>query len=316
MKTKFFFLLVAILTITFNAEAKSSASSDLSNPKMDATALVQRALKQISVNYPKSDNQMNAFYKERLTKNSDCLSVNEAILDINKRSYITPKTDQVAVRDARGNCDTKLMNPLLIKLQGGPVTSLQLDVIKYPFLGSDIYNIGDNYDFEFSKPTEIAGKKFYVVNFNQKYADGEMLFRGKLYIESQSLAIAKVEYSMNVENRGWAYTRFFKSRPKHSDVKMISADYVVNYREYDNKWYFDYSTSNITFNILNKVESTYDVYNVNSQLAVTNLVAEGFTIDKKDLLKSTDILADKIGDYKIASEWDVYNLIMLLAINY
>src|SRR3989339_935961 len=194
MKTKFFFLLVAILTITFNAEAKSSASSDLSNPKIDATVLVQRALKQISVNYPKSDNQMNAFYKERLTKNSDCLSVNEAILDINKRSYITPKTDQVAVRDARGNCDTKLMNPLLIKLQGGPVTSLQLDVIKYPFLGSDIYNIGDNYDFEFSKPTEIAGKKFYVVNFNQKYADGEMLFRGKLYIESQSLAIAKVEY--------------------------------------------------------------------------------------------------------------------------
>jgi hypothetical protein len=97
---------------------------------------------------------------------------------------------------------------------------------------------------------------------------------------------------------------------------MVSADYVVNYREYDNKWYFDYSTSNVTFNILNKLESTYDVYNINSQLAVTNLVADGFTIDKKDMLKSTDILADKIGDYKIASEWDVYNLIMLLAINY
>jgi len=259
---------------------------------------------------------MNAFYKERVTKNNDCLSLNEAILNINKTSYITPKDDQIAVKDARGNCNTKLMDPIFVKLQGGPVTALELDLVKHPFLGCEKYNIGDYYEFEYSKPVSMYGKNFYVVNFKQKYADGEMLFRGKLFIDAQSLAIAKAEYSMNVEKRDYAYTRFLKSKPKHSDVKMIAADYVVNYREYNNKWYFDYSTSNVTFNILNKEESTYDIYNLNSQLAVTNLIAENFTIDKKDLLKSTDILADKISDYKVASEWDVYNLIMLLALNY
>ncbi len=316
MKTKIIFLLAAIFAISFNARANSSETVYPENPKIDAVTLVQRAFKQISVNYPKSDNQMNAFYKERVTKNSGCISVNEAILDINKTSYITPKSDQVAVRDARGNTNTKECDHYMIKLQGGPLTSLQLDVIKHPFLGSDIYNIGENYNFSYGKPTEFAGKKFYVVNFNQKYANGEMLFRGKMYIESESLAIGKIEYSMNVENREWAYARFLKRKPKQTDVKILSADYVVNYREYNNKWYFDYSTSNVELNILNKLESTFDVYTINSQLAITNLVAEGFTINKKEMLKSTDILADKINDYKIASEWDIYNLIMLLAANY
>jgi len=315
MKTKNYFLLLTILTLSLSALAKTSSTSELTNPKFEASKLVQQSFKKISANYPTSENKMNAFYKERVTKNNDCISVNEAILDINKSSYLTPKSDQLAVRDVRGNSNASESDCYMIKLQGGPVSALQLDVVKYPFLGSDIYNISDNYNFEYDTPVEMDGKSFYVVNFNQKYTTGEMLFRGKIFIESESLAIGKIEFSMNVENRGWAYTKFLKNKPKHSNVKMVSADYVVTYKEYNNRWYFDYSTSSVSFNIYNKQESTFNTYTVNSQLAVTNLVAEEFTISKKDLLKSTDILADKTSDIKIASEWDIFNLIMMLAIN-
>ncbi len=314
MKTKKLLLLIAILTLSFSANAKS-APSEINNPKFAASKLVQQSLKKISVNYPNYESNMNAFYKERVTKNSDCISINEAILDICKSSYQTPKSDQLAVRDVRGNCKTTENDTYMIKLQGGPLSALKLDVVKYPFLGSDIYNITDNYEFSYDTPVKIDSKEFYVVNFNQKYSDGDMLFRGKIFIESNSLAIGKIEFSMNVEKRGWAYTKFLKNKPKHSDVKMVSAEYVVNYKEYDNKWYYDYSTSSVAFNIYNREDSSYDTYTVNSQLAVTNLVAEEFTISKKDLLKSTDILANKIGDIKVASDWDIYNLIMMLAIN-
>jgi hypothetical protein len=315
MKTKNFFLLFTILTFSICALAKNSAPTNLTNPKYEASRLVQQSFKKISANYPTSENKMNAFYKERVIKNSNCISVNEAILDINKSSYISSKNDQMAVRDVRGNNNASDSDCYMIKLQGGPVSALQLDVVKYPFLGSDIYNISDNYNFDYDTPVEIDGKDFYVVNFNQKYTTGEMLFRGKIFIESESLAIGKIEFSMNVENRGWAYTKFLKNKPKHSNVKMVSADYVVTYKEYNNRWYFDYSTSSVSFNIYDKQESTFNTYTVNSQLAVTNLVAEEFTISKKDLLRSTDTLADKAGDIKIASEWDIFNLIMMLAIN-
>ena len=51
-------------------------------------------------------------------------------------------------------------------------------------------------------------------------------------------------------------------------------------------------------------------------MAVTTLIADNFTIDKKDMLKSKDVLTDKVLDHKIASEWDIYNLIMLMAANF
>lgn len=316
MKTKFFTLALVLFAFTINTEAKNIANAQLENPKITAATLVQRSLKSVHKNYSKEDNQMNAFYKERVIKNNEALSINEAILDINKASYISPKKDMVAVRDIRGNANNAEFDSLMIKLQGGPVTALQLDVIKYPFLGSEIHNLTNYYDFDYSTPQELNGKMFYVVNFNQKYSNGEMLFRGKIFIEPVSLAIAKVEYSMNVERRGYAYEKFMKRKPKDCDVHMISASYVVNYKQYNNKWYFDYSTSDISFYLSKDSKSVPNVYTVSSQMAVTNLLADGIHIDKKEMLKSTDILSDMVKDFKVASDWDIYNLIMLLAINY
>jgi hypothetical protein len=162
----------------------------------------------------------------------------------------------------------------------------------------------------------MFGRPFYVVAFDQKIKDEETLYNGKIYIDSKSSAIGKIEFSMNVENNTDSYKLFLKSKPKKSTVNMMSANYVVNYREYNGQWYLDYTTSDITFYLEKNKKEPADIYTISSQLAVTSLIAEKFSIDKKDLLKSTDVLADKIGDFKVASEWDIYNLIMLLAINY
>ncbi|MPM38238.1 hypothetical protein SDC9_84867 [bioreactor metagenome] len=67
---------------------------------------------------------------------------------------------------------------------------------------------------------------------------------------------------------------------------------------------------------MNPKDNSYDIYNVSTQMAVTTLIADNFTIDKKDMLKSKDVLTDKVLDHKIASEWDIYNLIMLMAANF
>ncbi len=55
-------------------------------------------------------------------------------------------------------------------------------------------------------------------------------------------------------------------------------------------------------------------YTLRSQLAVTNLTSKDVKIDKKDLLKPSDIVAEKVKEYNDTTNWDVYNLIMLLAL--
>ncbi|NCB18562.1 MAG: hypothetical protein EOM61_02960 [Bacteroidia bacterium] len=314
MKAKALFILLFLTTLHFSATG-NPGKNDI-HPKHDAASLVMHALSARAHNYPSTNNTMNAFYKERVEKNNTCITVNEAILDVNKASYLNSRRDVVAIRDIRGNCTPGKNDDLLVKLQGGPLSALELDVVKYPFLGSFSHKIDESYEFEYAKSEKHGNKEFYVVSFTQKPSDNRTLYRGNIFIEKNSLAIGKIEYSMNVENREWSYDNFFVKRPKGSKVQMISADYVVNYREYDGKWYYDYSTSDIKFNLMNPKDNSYDIYNVSTQMAVTTLIADNFTIDKKDMLNSKDVLTDKVLDHKIASEWDIYNLIMLMAANF
>ncbi|MDP3398363.1 MAG: hypothetical protein Q8S23_04380 [Bacteroidales bacterium] len=316
MKTKALLLSVIAIFALTSIQAGIAPKSEIKNPKTDPATLVQIAFSKISQNYSTTENQINAFYKERVIRNNDCVSVNEAILNINKSPYKGWKRDLVAVKDVRGNCDFSKIDAFMVKLQGGPISALQLDVVKTPFLGTELHDIRDKYNFEYLEPVEMFGRPFYVVAFDQKIKDEETLYKGKIYIDSKSSAIGKIEFSMNVENNTDSYKLFLKSKPKKSTVNMMSADYVVNYREYNGQWYLDYTTSDITFYVEKDKKVPADIYTISSQLAVTSLIAEKFSIDKKDLLKSTDVLADKIGDFKVASEWDIYNLIMLLAINY
>lgn len=316
MKIKVLLLSVLVMFAITSIQAGVVAKSDVKNPKSDPATLVQIALSKISENYSSEESKINAFYKERVIRNNDCVSVNEAILNISKSPYKGWKKDLVAVKDVRGNCDFSKVDTLMVKLQGGPISALELDVVKHPFLGCEIQEVRDKYNFEYLQPVEMYGKTFYVVSFEQKNRGEEMLFRGKIFIDSKSTAIGKIEFSMNVENNRDSYKVFLKRKPKKSNVNMMAADYVVNYREYNGKWYLDYTTSDVTFYVEKSKNKPADIYSISSQLAVTSLIADNFTIAKKDLLKSTDILADKIGEFKIASDWDIYNLKMLLAINY
>ncbi|MFA5848407.1 MAG: hypothetical protein WC833_00865 [Bacteroidales bacterium] len=315
MKTQKLSVYLLIGVITFFAGMNKGLAAQTASPKYTAADLVYRAFNRVSRNYPRTDNQMNAFYKEQVVKNNAIVSVNEVMLNIGKGPYLTTKKDIVSIQKIRGNQKNLDQELLMIKLQGGPITALQLDVVKNPFLGGEIFNLSDFYDFEYEEPAEINQKNFYVVKFKEKAGISEMLFRGKIYIETESLAIGKVEFSMNVENRDYAYERFLKHAPKQCKIRMISATYSVNYKEYGNLWYFDYSSSDVSF-ILNHKENLPQYYTVCSEMAITNLVAEGVTIDKKDQFKETDILLDKINDVKMASDWDIYNKILLLAAKY
>jgi len=315
MKTIFFALLLNTIFATSMLMANPIQPATIEKPQFSAATLVQKALRNVSENYSTEDNLMTAFYRESINKDTNVVSISEAILDINKASYLTSQNDKVVIKKARGNNpELKGIDAVMMKLQGGPNAALLIDIVKYPFLGVDINDINDKYSFTYGLPEKIDDTEYYVVMFNEKGYDQDILFRGKMYIEPKSLAIARVKFSMNVENRSDAYQNFVKEKPAfmHMDVKQ--ANYVVNYKEYNNKWYFDYSTSEVYFQVKWNKMSINNEYALKSQLAVTNLITENIKIDKKDLLKPSDILADKVKDYQDSTNWDVYNLIMLLAL--
>ncbi|HNW49234.1 MAG: hypothetical protein PHI95_05545 [Bacteroidales bacterium] len=302
---------IAASTLTASAQTKTAP---LSNPDFNASVLVSSAFRNISKNYTKEDCFISAYYKEVITKNDKAFSLNEAILDIDKASYLTSKPDKIAVKNVRLSSRPKMTDPFLVKLQGGPNTSLILDLAKYPFLGCEPSKINDYYTFEYETPVNIDNKLFYVVRFDQKYLGEDILFRGKLYIEAISHAIGKVEFAMNVEKRGDAYLNFVKDKPSYLNIDVKYANYTVGYKEFNNKWLFEYSRSDVKFEAKNKKRGIFNEYLISSKMVVTKVNAPGVKIDKNNIMRSTDILADRVQGGDDSLIWELYDELMLLAL--
>jgi len=315
MKPIYLFLLSASIFATSIIEAKPALPSAIENPSYSALNLVKMAFSNVSRNYPKETNLMNAFYRESISKESSCIILNEAILDVNKASYLTGQTDKVVIKKARGNGPVlNGLDKIMVKFQGGPNSALLIDIVKNPFLGAELHELNDKYEFCYGTPAKIDDVLYYVVEFDERYSEDEVLYRGKLYIEPNSLAIARIEFSRNVEERGDAYVNFVKQKPASMTMEVKHANYVVNYKEYNKKWYFDYSTSDVMFKVKWNKNSLNSNYTLKSQLAVTNMTTKEVKLDKRHLLKPSDIVADKVKEYNDTTDWDIYNMIMLLAI--
>lgn len=315
MKTIFSALLLNTIFATSMLMAKPVQPASVPDSKYDAVTLVHMAFKNVSKNYSKQDNLMSAFYRESINKDNNVVSISEAILDINKASYITAQSDKVVIKKARGNKpELQGIDAIMMKFQGGPSSALMIDVVKSPFLGTELFELQNKYAFTFTTPEKIDNTDYYVIMFDKKDVGEDILFRGKIYIHPESLAIGRVIFSMNVENRSDAYLNFVRHKPAFMHLDVNQAKYVVNYKEYNNKWYFDYSTSEVKFQVKWNKVAVNSEYTLKSQLAVTNLITDYVKIDKKNLLKPSDIVADRVKDYQDTTSWDVYNLIMLLAL--
>lgn len=301
----------AATNLTVMAETKTAL---LSNPDYDASVLVQSAFRNISKNYSKNDSFVSAYYKEIITKDDKAVSLSEAILDINKASYLTSKSDQIAIKAVRANNKSGTSLPFMVKLQGGPNTALMIDMVKYPFFGCDPSKVCELYTFEYDSPVNIDNKLFYVVKFDQKYLGEDILFRGKLYIEANSHAIGKVEFAMNVEKRGDAYLAFVKEKPAYLQLSVKYANYTVGYKEYNNKWYYDYSRSDVKFEAKNKKRNIDSEYILSSKMVVTQVYTQTANkLDKNNVLRYSDILAEKTRSGNDSLIWELYDEMMLLA---
>lgn len=313
MKTTKFFILGITLLIISTANAFNTNNPLDKDAKHHPAFLVKKALSLVSQNYPTESSTLNAFYKEEVSKNNSYLTINEAILNVQKESYLKSKKDVVSVKDIRAFNNIDNEDSLCIKLQGGPLCALDLDIIKNPFLGCETYDIEKYYSFSYSKPETINNKEYYVVDFKPLYNKDQVLFRGKLFIEKNSLAIGRIAYSMDVHRDAWSFKKFVKKSPKGKDMKICSAEYVVNYKERDGKWFFDYSSSDIELNITDPDTRVYDIYNLKSQIAVINLVSQKIQTEDQIIINKSDVMADLAGKHHADSEWDRYNMIMAMA---
>ncbi|MFN8240432.1 MAG: carboxypeptidase-like regulatory domain-containing protein [Bacteroidales bacterium] len=175
--------------------------------------IMQRTVSAIGKNYANVPNLMTAFYRETIRKNRTYVSIGEALVEIFKAPYSNDlRFDGTRIYKGRKNTDIEKVDTVLFKLQGGPVTSLELDMAKNPE-AILTYDAMKYYDYKLSGVIEIDGKPHYVIEFQQKPGVEIPLFIGKFYINTSNYALSAAEFGFNLTNKDEAASLFIKKKP-------------------------------------------------------------------------------------------------------
>jgi hypothetical protein len=277
---------------------------------IDPEMIVRNAISKIGRNYIDEPNLMTAFYRETIRKNRTYVSIGEAVVEIFKAPYNNDlRFDGARIYKGRKGSDVQRMDTVLFKLQGGPVTVLQLDIAKNT---QDILTMDamKYYDYTLSTVVEIDDKPHYVITFKQKPSVENPLFLGNLYIETTTGAISEAEFGFNLEDKDAVSSIFIKKKPLGMEVTPEIATYRVKYREQDGKWYFSYSRAEVKFKVnwKRKLFNTY--YTTMSEIAITDRTNEEvIKIPGKEKLRYTDVFSEKVDAFSDPGYWGDYNVI-------
>jgi len=295
---------------TIELEQSSIQLKQVTIRPKDAMELIADVLSNIRENYSDDPMMMRGFYRETIQRGRNYVSISEAIIDVYKGAYTNEyQVDQVKLFKGRKSADVEKMDTVLFKVQGGPNTTILMDVVKNPYiLLSDEYM--DIYDFELSDVITIDDRLHYVISFSQKEYIYDPFYRGRLYVEMEKLAISEAEFELNVENQDEAARLFIQRKPMSMSIIPERAVYRAKYTIEENRWYFSYARAEVKFKVNWKKKFFNTTYSTMSELAITDRTYEGIEkFASKERFKSNDVLNEKVYIFFDQGFWEGYNVI-------
>lgn len=272
--------------------------------------ILEQAIDHFGINYPAIPNEMTGFYRETIKKNRTYVSIGEAVVEIFKAPYQNDlRFDAVRIYKGRKNNDVEKMDTVLFKLQGGPTTTLYLDVVKNPeiFLTREALA---QYDLSLTSIVAIDDRSNYVINFVQKSSITTPLYQGKIYIDIETFAVAQVEFSFNLDDKEQAASMFIRKKPIGMQVTPEATSYLVRYRDVNGKWYFAHSRAEVKFKVNWKKKLFNTNYTTMSELAITDRTDEEvIKFSNKEKIKPSDFFTEEVTAFADPDFWGDYNVI-------
>ena len=276
---------------------------------VDPVKLLHEAIKRIPGNYLDEHSTMTAFYRESVKRNEHCMVYSEAVLDVAKGPYASlTSSDHVHIVKRRKISDVTAEDTVLIKLRSGISTSLSLDVIKNrpDFLEDDFET---RYNLEFSDMLTYGDRLVYVISFQQKREIHDLLFKGQVYLDQETLAVLAVDFEFNPELLHKEPELFLVSRSPKIRIRPVAAKYHVNYRMVNNKYYVSQVRGEVEMKVRKRKKWISSRYKISIEMAITDLIpGQRLRINPADRVSRNIVLADEPVQFD-PEFWGIYNTI-------
>jgi hypothetical protein len=264
----------------------------------DPIYIITKSLEKVTENYESEATVLTAFFRESSKQNEDNISLSEAVIKIYKESYGSERPDQVKIYKGRKGNNISHKEEIDFVVQGGLYNNLQLDIVKngVTFLDKDYFHL---YDYTMDKIIYHQERPTYVITFDQREGVNYPCYKGKIYIDVESLAIVGSDFELSKEGINYATGMYVKKCPRRLKVKPVSASYQVYYRRYNGRWNLSNVRSDLSIRVKHKKDKVQDklnyVFESISEFVVTSRDSSNIARFKfNEISKPRDILVNQI----------------------
>jgi len=278
---------------------------------MDPETLVREAIRHISRNYPVKPVSQRGFYRETIRKGNRFIGISEAVVDGYKTGYFkSTDFDRIEILKGRRLVSQKNADTLAVKMQGGPVLAMALDVVKND---GDLFFEEDLklYDYSMETPTVIEQKPVFVVRMTPRENDKPYpLYNALVFIDKENLAIMRAEYSVDMSDRAKVDKAILLKKPKGLKFASQEVSFISSYRYVEGKAVQHYVRCGISFKCDWKTRLFSSAYNVVTEMVDTDIRFKDVeTIPVSDAFKRFDTFYDKVEGFYDPDFWGDYNIL-------
>jgi hypothetical protein len=150
----------------------------------------------------------------------------------------------------------------------------------------------------------------YVISFkpivNLLYA----LFEGKLYIDKESLAITRIEMSLDMSDKNKVTQTILKKKPFGLIFKPQELSFLINYKERNGKMCLSYMRNEVRFKCDWKKRLFHTDYGIVSEMVVTDMDDNNIErIPYRESFKENESFTDKVQAFYDDDFWGDYNIL-------
>ncbi len=277
---------------------------------LDPIDLLTAARLKVKENYSMVPEMQTGFYRETIKTNKSYVSISEAVLNIYNAGYTSFfDSDRVKIFKGRKSNDVKKMDTILVKFQGGPRTSLYLDLVKNPdvILDPEIFPY---YNYSLNGIVSIDDRDNYEIEFSQKELIDYPLYQGKIFLDKESLAVTGVNFEISEMSIDEAAKVLIKRKPLSMKMDVMSGNYMVKYRLDEEKWHLNYVRSEVVFRCKWAKKLFRKKITTMFEMAITK--RDPNNVDKfssKEAVRFKDILSEQVVAFDDPDFWGEYNYI-------
>ena len=278
--------------------------------KDNARSIVEAAISKIPNNYSKQPEILEGFYRETAMKRQHFIYVAEGVIDMYKTPYNrSVHQDRVAIRKGRRLMSPRQGDTLGVKVMGGPVQPIQLDIVKnkeFLFNNEEL----DHYHFSFDKQEIIDGRQQFVVRLEPRGEWEYALYHGHLYIDCETLAFTRADLSLDMSDREKATRLMLIRKPSGVRFRPRELSTLIDYRQEGGVTRVSYIRNVFRFNCDWKRRLFATSFTATCEMVVTNFHnGDGRAIKGRNTFDSRDMFFDKVEYFKDPAFWEDYNII-------